>query len=106
MERSITEEVEKARQDRLRDRDQQETELNNVLVSVSEKEFKVLSAELDLIGQDWSTLSQASPQQALKLLENINGSLELERETKVFIQKANGDMYAKRLLGDGSKHSN
>ena len=44
------------------DRDQQETELNNVLVSVSEKEFKVLSAELDLIGQDWSTLSQANPQ--------------------------------------------
>ena len=77
-----------------------------MLVSVSEKEFKVLSAELDLIGQDWSTLSQASPQQALKLLENINGSLELERETKVFIQKVNGDMCAKRLLGDGSKHSN
>jgi hypothetical protein len=58
----MMEEVEKARQDRVRDRDQQETELNNVLVSVSEKEFKVLSAELDLIGQDWSTLSQANPQ--------------------------------------------
>jgi hypothetical protein len=57
----MMEEVEKARQDRVRDRDQQETELNNVLVSVSEKEFKVLSAELDLIGQDWSTLSQANP---------------------------------------------
>ena len=81
----MMEEVEKARQDRVRDRDQQETELNNVLVSVSEKEFKVLSAELDLIGQDWSTLSQANPQQALKLLENINGNLELERETKSFI---------------------
>ena len=58
----MMEEVEKARQDRVRDRDQQETELNNVLVSVSEKEFKVLSAELDLIGQDWSTISQANPQ--------------------------------------------
>jgi len=58
----MLDEVEKVRQDRLRDRDQQETELNNVLVSVSEKEFKVLSAELDLIGQDWSTLSQANPQ--------------------------------------------
>jgi hypothetical protein len=102
----MMEEADKVRQHRLRDRDQQETELNNVLVSVSEKEFKVLSAELDLIGQDWSTLSQASPQQALKLLENINGSLELERETKAFIQKANSDMTAKRLLGDGSKHSN
>ena len=101
----MLEEVEKVRQERLRDRDQQETELNNVLVSVSEKEFKVLSTELDLIGQDWSTLSQANPQQALKLLENINGNLELERETKAFIQKANGDMTAKRLLGDGSKHS-
>ena len=74
------------------------------MVSVSEKEFKVLSAELDLIGQDWSTLSQANPQQALKLLENINGNLELERETKAFIQKANSDMTAKRLLGDASKH--
>jgi len=62
MERSMLDEVEKVRQDRLRDRDKQETELNNVLVSVSEKEFKVLSAELDLIGQDWSTLSQANPQ--------------------------------------------
>jgi hypothetical protein len=100
----MLEEVEKVRQERLRDRDQQETELNNVLVSVSEKEFKVLSAELDLIGQDWSTLSQANPQQALKLLENINGNLELERETKAFIQKANDDMTAKKLLGDGSKH--
>jgi hypothetical protein len=58
----MLEEVEKVRQDRLRDRDQQETDLNNVLVSVSEKEFKVLSAELDLIGQDWSTISQANPQ--------------------------------------------
>jgi hypothetical protein len=58
----MMEEVEKARQDRVRDRDHQETELNNVLVSVSEKEFKVLSVELDLIGQDWSTLSQANPQ--------------------------------------------
>jgi hypothetical protein len=58
----MLDEVEKVRQDRLRDRDQQETELNNVLVSVSEKELKVLSAELDLIGQDWSTLSQANPQ--------------------------------------------
>jgi hypothetical protein len=58
----MMEEVEKARQDRVRDRDQQETELNNVLVSVSEKEFKVLSAELDLIGLDWSTLSQANSQ--------------------------------------------
>jgi hypothetical protein len=37
-------------------------------------------------------------------LENINGNLELERETKAFIQKANGDMTAKRLLGDASKH--
>jgi hypothetical protein len=58
----MMEEVVKARQDRVRDRDQQETELNNVLVSVSEKEFKVLSAELDLIGLDWSTLSQANSQ--------------------------------------------
>ena len=50
MERSMMEEVEKARQDRVRDRDHQETELNNLLVNVSEKEFRVLSAELDLIG--------------------------------------------------------
>lgn len=37
-------------------------------------------------------------------MENINDNLDLERETKAFIQKANGDMTAKRLLGDTSKH--
>lgn len=50
MEKAMGEEAERNRLERLKERERSETELNKMLVLISEKEFNLLSAELDLIG--------------------------------------------------------
>ncbi len=68
-----------------------------MLVSISEKEYKILSVELDLIGQDWTSLSQAcNREQALKLLSSLSTALDLDFETKAFLTAFQTD--AKRVL--------